>query len=90
MYPWFGLQQSGLWHRNADGSDLEADRRPARPGLTTQKPSKTTHNESLTQMDQNWEDWFAEKRAFPPLRVVTYSALASDVIGVVQGILSEG
>ena len=38
-------------------------------------------------MDQNWEDWFAEN-GISPLRV-SYSALASDVIGVVQGILSE-
>ena len=80
-------EQSGLWHRNADGSDLEAHRHPARPELRRRSHQKPAQ-ESLTQMDQNWEDWFAEKRDFPPLRV-SYSALASDVIGVVQGILSE-
>ena len=78
-------EQSGLWHRNADGSDLERTGTPQDPNYDAE--AIKTRQESLTQMDQNWEDWFAEN-GISPLRV-SYSALASDVIGVVQGILSE-
>ena len=33
-------EQSGLWHRNADGSDLEAHRHPARPELRRRSHQK--------------------------------------------------
>lgn len=78
-------QQSGLWHRNADGSDLERNGAAQDPAYDAETIKTTQTN--LTQMDKNWRDWFA-KNGISPLRV-TYSTLSSDPRRIMQSLLSE-
>ncbi|OED37638.1 sulfotransferase [Chromatiales bacterium (ex Bugula neritina AB1)] len=67
-------EQTGLWHRAADGSELERLSPPQAPVYDTARIA-ACFNE-VTQSDQNWVQWFAREQ-IDTLRV-TYEALAAD------------
>jgi LPS sulfotransferase NodH len=67
-------QQSGLWHRAADGSELERLSPPADPvyDFTALKDCR----DQFIQFDRDWNDWFTEQ-AIKPLRL-SYNDLCTD------------
>ncbi|MFN3131768.1 Stf0 family sulfotransferase [Roseibium sp.] len=67
-------QQSGLWHRAADGSELERLSPPADPvyDFAALKDCR----DQFIQFDRDWNDWFAEQ-AIEPLRL-SYNDLCTD------------
>lgn len=66
--------QSGLWHRNADGSELERSA-PPQP-LHYDQAAIEQEVETVKAYDTAWEDWFAEQ-AITPLRL-DYDTLSAD------------
>ncbi len=69
---WVRAQQSGLWHRHADGSELE---RTAPPGLLHYDAEAIgAQRNSLMRDDAAWERWF-EREQITPLKL-TYEGLA--------------
>ena len=67
-------EQTGLWHRNADGSELERLAPPAEPRYDS--AAITRHVAELTEMDAAWNAWFA-REGIEPLRVA-YDELSND------------
>ena len=65
-------EQTGLWHRKADGSELER-LAPAR-APRYDRAAIARHMAELTTLDAEWERWFA-REGLAPLRV-RYDALA--------------
>ncbi|MEM1431334.1 MAG: Stf0 family sulfotransferase [Pseudomonadota bacterium] len=66
-------EQSGLWHRNADGTELERSASPAEPVYDADAIAR--HIGELTSLDREWEEWFAAQR-IEPLRL-TYETLSA-------------
>jgi len=64
--------QTGLWHRKADGSDLERLGPPRAPRYD--RDAIARHMKELTALDAEWEHWFAQE-GLAPLRV-SYDELA--------------
>jgi trehalose 2-sulfotransferase len=65
-------QQSGLWHRNADGSERERTKPPEQPHYdraTIASELQMLHDEAV-----GWRSWFASNGISP--LVVTYEELA--------------
>ncbi|WP_050776062.1 Stf0 family sulfotransferase [Roseibium alexandrii] len=67
-------QQSGLWHRAADGSELERLSPPADPVYDFAALKDCC--DQFIQFDRDWNDWFAEQ-AIKPLRL-SYDDLCGD------------
>ncbi|MBO9424226.1 sulfotransferase [Labrenzia sp. R4_1] len=67
-------QQSGLWHRAADGSELERLSPPADPVFDFEALKDC--RDQFIQFDRDWNDWFAEQ-AIEPLRL-SYDDLCAD------------
>lgn len=78
-------QQTGLWHRAADGSELERLSPPAEPVYDA--AAIQSEYERLTQFDRDWNDWFASQ-AIEPLRL-SYDALADDPGAVLREVLGR-
>lgn len=69
--------QSGLWHRNADGSELE---RTAPPQDLQYDPDAIAEEiETLTTFDTEWQAWF-DAENITPLRL-DYDTLSADPAG---------
>jgi trehalose 2-sulfotransferase len=66
--------QSGLWHRNADGSELERLAPPQEP--VYDRAVIAREMAELVAMDRGWLDWFAAE-GISPLRI-SYEALSAD------------
>ncbi|WP_299770386.1 Stf0 family sulfotransferase [uncultured Tateyamaria sp.] len=66
--------QSGLWHRNADGSELERTA-PPQP-LHYDQTAIAQEVETVKGYDTAWEDWFTEQ-AITPLRL-DYDTLSAN------------
>lgn len=64
-------EQSGLWHRNADGSEFERVAAHREPEFD--RAAIATHLAELNQMEAAWEAWFAQQ-AISPMRF-TYESL---------------
>lgn len=77
-------EQSGLWHRRADGSVLEGDAVP-RPVAYDEGRLATLVNE-LTADDAAWNAFFAE-RGLEPLRL-TYEGVSADPKAALARVLS--
>lgn len=78
-------EQTGLWHRHADGSELERlDPRAKMAGYDAAAIS--AHIATHEAFDAAWEAWFAQQ-AMAPLRV-TYDQLSADPTAVLASILS--
>ena len=75
--------QTGLWHRAADGSELERLSPPEEPVYDSQAIELA--RDELTAQDNEWEDWFRQEK-ITPLRV-TYDQLSENPLGVLTGIL---
>lgn len=76
-------EQTGLWHRNSDGSELE---RRAPPQDARYDPHAIAqHMAELAALDEAWERWF-EREAITPLRI-RYAELSADPRGVLAKLL---
>ena len=67
-------EQTGLWHRNADGTELERLAPPAEPRYDPDAIAR--HVVELTAMDAAWDAWFA-REGIEPLRIA-YDELSDD------------
>lgn len=77
-------EQSGLWHRAADGTELE---RLARASEPRYDPDAIAHHMAdLAALDGAWDAWFARERR-EPLRI-TYDQLAVDPRGMLSVVLA--
>jgi trehalose 2-sulfotransferase len=59
-------EQSGLWHKSADGSELERLSAPQTPIYSAARISE--HIATLTAYDVQWQAWF-DQQGLSPLRV---------------------
>ncbi len=77
-------EQTGLWHRNSDGTELErlAPPQEARYDANAIK----FHIAALAALDEAWEQWF-EREAMKPLRI-NYDTLSKKPGGVLAQVLS--
>lgn len=66
-------EQTGLWHRRADGSELERLAPAREPRYDREAIAR--HMADLTALDADWERWFA--REGPAALRLSYDALAS-------------
>ena len=76
-------EQSGLWHRNADGTVYEA--LPPRRASGYDREAITTQGASFEADDAAWEAWFASEGIAP--HRVAYEALAADPHGELARVL---
>lgn len=77
-------EQTGLWHRHADGSELERLAPPQEPHFDPGAIAR--HIEELSALDAEWDRWFRQQR-MQPLRI-TYDALSENPQKVLSGVLS--
>ena len=75
--------QTGLWHRRADGSELERLSPPQDP--TYDGHAIEAQLATFIADDSAWNDWFAAEQ-ISPLRL-TYEGLSADPTGIVTEIL---
>lgn len=66
-------EQTGLWHKAPDGTELERLTPPKEP-VYNENQIRTSYEE-MVQADHDWKRWF-EAEQITPLRI-TYTALAS-------------
>jgi LPS sulfotransferase NodH len=78
-------EQSGLWHKTADGKELE--RLSAPRELAYDAPKIAQHVAEMTQADKDWEDWFA-REALTPMRI-SYDDLSRNPSRILSDILVE-
>ncbi len=74
-------EQTGLWHRHADGSELERVAPPKEPRYDPDAIAR--HIQELSALDAAWERWFKQQK-IEPLRIA-YDALSANP----QKVLSE-
>lgn len=77
-------EQTGLWHRHADGTELERLAPSAPPRYD--QATISAHLDGLTTLDDAWTKWFA-REGVEPLRI-TYGALANHPMGTLARVLS--
>ena len=77
-------EQSGLWHRAADGSERERVAPPQDPVYDFARLS--AHVAALAAHNTAWRAWFAANAITP--HAITYEALAADPAAVLAGILA--
>lgn len=78
-------QQTGLWHRKADGSDLERMQPEQTGGYERQKIE--AYVQQATAQNEEWRRWFA-KEAIAPL-VMTYAELSRHPQAALARVLSH-
>lgn len=76
-------QQSGLWHRAADGSELERLAPPC--ARTFDRATLQTWERTFTHYDKAWNDWFAQEQIVPVR--LTYDDLAQDPTATLRVVL---
>ncbi len=74
--------QSGLWHRAADGTELERQHAPRDPVYDRKEISRQI--DILSAYEREWFEWFASQ-GIDPLRL-TYDQLAADPEAVLVAI----
>ncbi|WP_375552100.1 Stf0 family sulfotransferase [Rhodophyticola porphyridii] len=77
--------QTGLWHRASDGTELERVS-PPRPPVYDGREIREHHDRFLS-FDREWTRWF-DAEGIEPLRI-TYETLAADPVGTLRGLLAE-
>ena len=77
-------EQTGLWHRNADGTELERLSPPAEPHYDPGAIAR--HRDDLAAHDAAWTTWFEDEN-IDPLRI-RYDDLAGDPRGTLARVLS--
>lgn len=75
--------QTGLWHRAADGSELERTAPPREPVYDGAAIAAAVAE--LTGYDREWAEWF-DREGVSPLRL-TYDALSADPAGTLTTVL---
>ncbi len=78
-------EQTGLWHRRSDGTELERTGPPRDAHYDAEAIAR--HMRELSVLDEAWERWF-EREALQPLRV-RYDVLSDDPQKVLAKILSS-
>ncbi|GAB4543191.1 MAG: Stf0 family sulphotransferase [Roseibium sp.] len=78
-------KQSGLWHRAADGSELERLSAP-RPLQYDPAALKECHDR-FTRFDRDWQGWFANE-GISPLRIA-YEDLSADPRATLRRVLGH-
>lgn len=76
-------QQSGLWHRASDGTELERLSPPREP-VYDAALLRSTHD-TMTTADREWEAWFAEQGIAP--MHLTYETLSADPSAALRRVL---
>ncbi|WP_147109917.1 Stf0 family sulfotransferase [Tateyamaria sp. syn59] len=77
--------QSGLWHRNADGSELERTAPPQTP--TYDQDAIATELATAKTYDTEWETWFT-REGITPFRL-DYDRLAADPHATLARVLNH-
>lgn len=77
-------EQTGLWHRGADGTELERRAPPREPVYDAAAIAR--HLDDLRAQKSAWATWFADE-GVTPLRL-TYEALAQDPQGALAQVLA--
>ena len=77
--------QTGLWHRNADGSELERLAPPKEPKYDRRAIAE--EKAKLRAQDDAWRRWFKDEQ-ISPLKL-TYDRLAENPIGVLEEVLED-
>jgi len=78
-------QQTGLWHRAPDGTELERLAPPAPPAYDGDRIAAVVAE--MTAYDRKWEAWFADQ-GLSPLRI-TYDGLSAEPIGTLRTVLEH-
>lgn len=76
-------EQTGLWHRAPDGTEIERTAPPRVP--VYDGAALRAAFDVLTAYERQWEDWFA-REGVKPLRL-TYDALSADPSGTLATVL---
>ncbi len=76
-------EQTGLWHRNADGTELERLTPPADPVYDPIAIAR--YMAELEEGDAAWRDWFAAQQITP--HIIHYEQLENDPIGALTDVL---
>jgi LPS sulfotransferase NodH len=76
-------EQTGLWHKSADGSELERLSAPRKPVYDYNEITRQI--KELTNFDEDWRRWFAAERIEPYL--LTYEELSADPVNSVVRVL---
>lgn len=76
-------QQTGLWHRHVDGSEIERLSAACEPEYDAGRIAEQVAE--FERMEAEWQDWFAEQDIMP-LRL-TYDELSADPKGTVARVL---
>lgn len=77
-------QQTGLWHRNADGTELESLTPPSPPVYDFAQLEKA--RVQFERFNVDWQAWF-DTHAIEPLHI-SYDALSDDPRGVLASVLA--
>jgi len=77
--------QTGLWHIDADGTELERLSAPKEPFYDGDEIERQLSE--LSELDEAWNSWF-ERENLQPVRI-TYEELSGDPLGVLAKILEE-
>lgn len=77
-------EQTGLWHRNSDGSERERLSPPQEPRYDPEAIAH--HMAELARFDEEWEQWFV-KEGIQPLRI-DYDRLSQQPQNTVAELLS--
>ncbi|MEM9778274.1 MAG: Stf0 family sulfotransferase [Pseudomonadota bacterium] len=78
-------EQTGLWHRAWDGSELERLAPPQEPVYDADRIR--AHVLEMTGFDRAWEAWF-KQQSITPMRI-TYQQLSDDPIRVLRDVLDR-
>lgn len=77
--------QTGLWHRSADGTELERLSAPRDPFYDPDAITESLNE--LRQHDDDWKAWFTAESVTP--MTIAYETLASDPSGVLSTVLAR-
>jgi trehalose 2-sulfotransferase len=78
-------QQTGLWHRSPDGTELERLSPPEPPVYDAVRIGQIV--DEMTAHDRDWENWLAAE-AVDPLRL-TYEGLSEDPVSELTYVLND-
>jgi len=76
-------QQTGLWHRAPDGTEIERLGAPCTPSYD--RAALTRQIAEFEAYEREWQHWFAQEGITP--LTLTYDALGADPLGVLAQIL---
>ncbi len=77
--------QTGLWHKHADGTELERNSPPQIPVYDADEIAR--HLAELTALDDDWKAWF-DNENISPLQI-NYDELSANPTNVLAGILDH-